>query len=103
LAAGSGGLPPRRLREMAGGRGIDLKGTRALVTGGTSGLGLAMAGALARAGASMVLTSRSVERATAAAAGLPGAVGMGADVRDADAVARVVEQAWSPVGWDRHA
>ena len=56
---------------MAGGRGIDLKGTRALVTGGTSGLGLAMAGALARAGASVVLTSRSAERAAAAAGGLP--------------------------------
>ena len=33
---------------MATGSGMDLDGTRALVTGGTSGLGLAMASALAR-------------------------------------------------------
>jgi gluconate 5-dehydrogenase len=43
---------------MANGQGIDLKGTRVLVTGGTSGLGMAMASALARAGAAVVLTSR---------------------------------------------
>ncbi len=83
---------------MADGQGIDLTGTRVLVTGGTSGLGLAMAGALARAGAAVVLTSRSGERAAAAAAQLPGASGMAADVRDEAAVARVAEQAWSRLG-----
>ena len=50
---------------MASGRGMDLDGTRALVTGGTNGLGLAMASALARAGATVVITSRSAERAAA--------------------------------------
>ncbi len=37
---------------------MDLDGTRALVTGGTSGLGLAMATALAQAGGTVVITSR---------------------------------------------
>ena len=78
---------------MANGQGIDLDGTRVLVTGGTSGLGLAMAGALARAGAAVVLTGRSAERAAAAAAQLPGAAGIAADARDEAAVARAVERA----------
>jgi NAD(P)-dependent dehydrogenase (short-subunit alcohol dehydrogenase family) len=79
-------------------RDIDLTGTRALVTGGTSGLGLAMAGALARAGAAVALTSRSAERAAAAAAQLPGAVAIAADARDEAAVARAVAEAWSRLG-----
>src|SRR5580698_6654376 len=76
-------------------RGIDLTGTRALVTGGTSGLGLAMAGALARAGAAVAVTSRSAERAAEVAATIPGATGIAADARD---VARAVAQAWSRLG-----
>jgi NAD(P)-dependent dehydrogenase (short-subunit alcohol dehydrogenase family) len=77
---------------------IDLTGARALVTGGTSGLGLAMAGALARAGAAVALTSRSAERAEAAAATLPAAIGIAADARDEAAVARAVDEAWSLLG-----
>ena len=80
------------------GSGINLNGTRALVTGGTSGLGLAMADALAQAGATVVLTSRSAERAAAAAARLPGALGMAADAGDEVSVARAVDQAWSRLG-----
>jgi NAD(P)-dependent dehydrogenase (short-subunit alcohol dehydrogenase family) len=83
---------------MGDGVGIDLRGTRVLVTGGTSGLGLAMARALAGAGAAVALTSRSGERAADAAAEVPGAVGIGADVRDPAAVARAVERAWSQFG-----
>ncbi len=83
---------------MADGQGIDLTGTRVLLTGGTSGLGVAMAGALARAGAAVMLTSRSAERAAAAAAQMPGASGIAADVRDEAAVALVAEQAWSRLG-----
>ncbi len=88
------------MEHMAGMADIDLTGTRALVTGGTSGLGLAMAEALARAGAAVALTSRSAERAEAAAATLPGtgAVGIAADVRDEAAVAQAVAQAWSRLG-----
>jgi len=83
---------------MAGDHDIDLTGTRVLVTGGTSGLGLAMARALARAGAAVVLTSRSAGRAAAAAAGSPNTAGVAADVRDETSVSRVVEQVWSRLG-----
>jgi NAD(P)-dependent dehydrogenase (short-subunit alcohol dehydrogenase family) len=83
---------------MASGGGMDLTGTRALVTGGTSGLGLAMASALAQAGARVVITSRSAERAAAAAARLPGAVGIAADAGDKVSVARAADQAWSRLG-----
>jgi len=67
----------------------------ALVTGGTSGLGLAMATALARAGLRVAVAGRSAERAAAAASSLPGAFGVELDVRDEDSVARAVEAAWS--------
>jgi NAD(P)-dependent dehydrogenase (short-subunit alcohol dehydrogenase family) len=70
----------------------------ALVTGGTSGLGLAMAGALARRGLSVALTGRSGERAAKAADGLPGAFGLELDVRDEESVASAVEAAWSRLG-----
>ena len=47
-----------------------------LVTGGSSGLGLAMASALAAAGSTVALTSRSGERAREVAADLPRAIGV---------------------------
>jgi NAD(P)-dependent dehydrogenase (short-subunit alcohol dehydrogenase family) len=75
-----------------------LDGTRALVTGGTSGIGLAMARALAEAGAAVVLTGRDAERAREAATGLPGAAGLALDVRDEKSVAGAVDQAWSRLG-----
>jgi NAD(P)-dependent dehydrogenase (short-subunit alcohol dehydrogenase family) len=71
---------------------------KVLVTGGTSGLGLAMAAALAEAGAAVALTGRSAERAAEVAADLPGAVGLELDVRDEASVARVVDAAWSRLG-----
>ncbi|HEY4789941.1 MAG TPA: SDR family NAD(P)-dependent oxidoreductase [Actinomycetes bacterium] len=46
---------------------------KVLVTGGTGGLGLATASALATAGATVALTGRSGERASSVAADLPGA------------------------------
>jgi NAD(P)-dependent dehydrogenase (short-subunit alcohol dehydrogenase family) len=71
---------------------------KVLVTGGTSGLGLAMSSALAAAGATVALTGRSAAAAAEAAAGLPGAAGIGLDVRDESSVARAVDEAWSRLG-----
>jgi gluconate 5-dehydrogenase len=77
----------------------DLSGTRALVTGGTNGLGRAMAAALAEAGASVVLTSRDRTRAERVAAQLEGdAVGIELDVRDEAAVAAGVEDVFARLG-----
>src|SRR3954469_2296617 len=76
-----------------------LDGVRALVTGSTSGLGLAMASALASAGASVVVTGRSAERAAAVAEGLgAGCFGVAMDVRSAESVASGVDAAWSRLG-----
>jgi gluconate 5-dehydrogenase len=76
-----------------------LDGIRALVTGATSGLGRAMAEALAGAGAAVVVTSRSEERARAAASEIGGAtVGVAMDVRSAEAVSGGVDAAWSRLG-----
>jgi NAD(P)-dependent dehydrogenase (short-subunit alcohol dehydrogenase family) len=77
----------------------ELGGTRALVTGATSGLGLAMARALADAGARVAITSRDAERAGHAAAALgPGAFGLALDARDEGAVAAGVAEVWERLG-----
>jgi NAD(P)-dependent dehydrogenase (short-subunit alcohol dehydrogenase family) len=78
-------------RKMNGAAGC----RTALVTGGTSGLGLAMAAALAGAGLRVAVTGRSGPRAAEAAGALPGALGVEMDVRDEQSVARAVEMAWS--------
>jgi gluconate 5-dehydrogenase len=49
---------------------FDLTGRTALVTGASRGLGLQMAGALARAGADLVITARKVDDLTASRAAL---------------------------------
>jgi NAD(P)-dependent dehydrogenase (short-subunit alcohol dehydrogenase family) len=80
---------------MADSTEIAARGCRtALVTGGTSGLGLAMAAALTGAGLRVAVTGRSQERADEAASGLPGAFGVELDVRDENAVARTVAAVW---------
>ncbi len=76
---------------------------RVLLTGGTSGLGLAMASALSQAGASVVLTGRDASRAQAVAAGLPhasgpGASGLGLDTRDEASVRAAVQAAVDRLG-----
>jgi len=77
----------------------DLSGTKAMVTGATSGLGLAMAQALTAAGAHVVFPSRDHARARKAA----GTVGQDAlpvemDVRSEDSVHRAVDHVYEQLG-----
>jgi gluconate 5-dehydrogenase len=73
---------------------IDLNGIRVLVTGATSGLGAAMASALAAAGARVMVTGRRAERAATAARTLgPTAISSPLDVRDERSVAACVARA----------
>lgn len=72
----------------------DLKGVRVLITGATSGLGAAMAGALANAGARVMITGRDGARASDAARALGEmALSSSLDVRDEQSVAACVARA----------
>ena len=78
-------------------------GQVSVVTGGSAGLGLAIAGALARAGSAVVIASRSAERCEQAAGRLTAqtgrpALGHGCDVTDEDAVAGLVDRVLSAYG-----
>jgi NAD(P)-dependent dehydrogenase (short-subunit alcohol dehydrogenase family) len=76
-----------------------LSGVRVLVTGGTSGLGRAMAQALVQADARVAVASRSRERAESAAAELGGgALGVELDVRDTHSVAVGVDDIYGAFG-----
>ena len=71
----------------------------ALVTGATSGLGLAMAQALAESGARVAVTGRDAARAEAVAATLPGAVlGLALDVTDEASVVAGVQRVERDLG-----
>jgi NAD(P)-dependent dehydrogenase (short-subunit alcohol dehydrogenase family) len=85
---------------MTEGTGMtDLNGTRVLVTGGTSGLGAAMAAALTGAGARVIVTGRELTRAQTAARELGGtAIGCQLDVRDELSVHKSIERAWGAWG-----
>jgi NAD(P)-dependent dehydrogenase (short-subunit alcohol dehydrogenase family) len=82
---------------------FQLDGRVALITGGNRGLGLSMARALAEAGADVVVTSRSEERANAAASELARttgrrALGLAVDVTDASQVDSMVQRVVSEFG-----
>jgi gluconate 5-dehydrogenase len=70
---------------------FDLTGRRALVTGSSQGIGLALARGLAEAGASVVLNGRDRDKLAAAAAQIPGAEMAGFDVTDHAEVAQAVD------------
>jgi gluconate 5-dehydrogenase len=73
---------------------IELNGVRVVVTGATTGLGAAMAAALAEAGARVMVTGRDQARAEEAAGGLgSSALPCQLDVRDERSVAACVARA----------
>jgi gluconate 5-dehydrogenase len=76
----------------------DLAGFRVLVTGATSGLGAAMADALVRAGAQVMVTSRDEARARETASEIGAALALGLDVRDERSVQAAVEQVYDRLG-----
>jgi NAD(P)-dependent dehydrogenase (short-subunit alcohol dehydrogenase family) len=79
-----------------------LEGKSALVTGGSQGLGRALGGALATAGARVVLVARHAEPLAAVVAGIRAAGGAAhavvADVGDTEAAAAIAGQAAALVG-----
>jgi NAD(P)-dependent dehydrogenase (short-subunit alcohol dehydrogenase family) len=82
---------------------FDLTGRAAIVTGGSKGLGQAMAEGLASAGADVLVTSRHADEADAAAKQISRdygrkAIGITADVTSPDAVAAMIERALREFG-----
>ena len=75
--------------ELPGIKQFDLKGRSAIITGGSKGLGLAMAAGLASAGASVMLVNRNASEGAKAANDLSDsyktkAISFGADITDKD-------------------
>jgi gluconate 5-dehydrogenase len=70
---------------------FDLTGRRALITGSSQGIGLALAKGLAAAGAQVVLNGRDTAKLAAAAAALPGAEVLAFDACDHQAVRTAVD------------
>ncbi|WP_057831728.1 SDR family NAD(P)-dependent oxidoreductase [Colwellia sp. TT2012] len=75
----------------------DLTGKVAVVTGGNSGIGYATAKYFKEAGASVIITGRSVDRVATAANEL-GVIGIVADVTDLSAIDALVEQVKNEFG-----
>lgn len=70
---------------------FDLTGRRALITGSSQGIGLALAQGLAEAGAEVVLNGRDPARLADAAARIPGARTLAFDVTDHDGVRAAID------------
>ncbi len=74
-----------------------LRGTTALVTGSTRGIGLAIARALASAGANVIVHGRRFSEAESVAASMSRATAVAADLADPLEVARLVDRV---LDWD---
>ena len=77
---------------------FDLTGKRALITGSSQGIGLALAKGLAEAGAQVVLNGRDLAKLTAAAAQIAGAQVLAFDATDHAAVRAAVDGFESDTG-----
>jgi 3-oxoacyl-[acyl-carrier protein] reductase len=77
---------------------LGLDGARALVGGGSSGLGLAVGTALAAEGARVALAARPSVRLDAAAASVDGSVAVGADLESVDGPASAVQRSVETLG-----
>jgi NAD(P)-dependent dehydrogenase (short-subunit alcohol dehydrogenase family) len=91
------------MNPLPGIRQFDLTGRVALITGGSKGLGEAMAAGLASAGADVVLVSRHLEEAEGAAKRIADqfgsrALGLCANVTDAQAVEKMAAAAVAEMG-----
>lgn len=77
---------------------FDLTGRRALVTGSSQGIGLALARGLQSAGAEVVLNGRDAAKLAAAVSGVPGARSLAFDVTDHHAVRAAIDGFEAEVG-----
>ncbi len=77
---------------------LDLNGKVVIVTGGSKGIGLACAQAFAAEGARVAIVSRNQANLDRALIGLAGAIGIAADLSDAEAAARMVDAVGRQLG-----
>jgi NAD(P)-dependent dehydrogenase (short-subunit alcohol dehydrogenase family) len=92
----------RKYEENMGYKGLDLNGRTAVVIGGTSGIGLAIARGLAEAGADVVPTSRRTDHVDQAASGIESlgrrSLRVNSDVIDRASLQRVLDAALGAFG-----
>ena len=77
---------------------MDFKGKVAIVTGASSGIGLATAKLLASKGAKLALVARSIDKLEELSKELPGSIAVAADISKEDAVKNMVKQAYGHFG-----
>jgi NAD(P)-dependent dehydrogenase (short-subunit alcohol dehydrogenase family) len=77
---------------------VDLGGKVAVITGGASGIGLAIAQLYASFGARVMIADRDLDAAQAAAESVDGAEAVSCDVTSTTSVAAAVEHVWATAG-----